>query len=132
VAPFLAGFQSITLSADLKEEALEAKLVAQGSDANQAKECVASFEAILQKFKAEGEEAATRMPALQPLIDFLGSVKFQVNGAAVTGTATLKSPDKLLMTFPMMMFGVHVQSGDNVSVQRATPVRPAPNVPPGN
>ena len=44
------------------------------------------------------------MSALQPLVDFLESVKFQVDGVAVTGKATLKDPGKFLSTFTMEMF----------------------------
>jgi hypothetical protein len=133
VVPFLAGFGTITLSADLKDDALEAKLLAQGTDANQVKENVASFEAMLAQAKAGIQKEAARMSALQPLVDFMESVKFQLDGATVTGTAALKDPSKFLTTFPMMMFGMRAQA---VSVQRAriqneNALPPAQNVPPG-
>ena len=53
--PFLASFQTITLTADLKDDSLECKLSAQGADANQVKECVAAFEQIIEGGKKELE-----------------------------------------------------------------------------
>lgn len=109
-APFLAGFQTITLTADLKDDALECRLSAQGADANQVKECVAAFEQIIESGKKELERQAARTPLFGTMTDFLGTVKFQVDGTAVTGTATLKDASKLTMMMPAMLFGARVSA----------------------
>jgi len=101
-----AGFQTGTLTGELKNNAIELKLAAHGGDPNAVQECVSLAQTYIQDGRNGLQREIARMPMLQGLADFLDSIKFEVKDGDVTGTATLKEPAKLLM-LPFVAMRVH-------------------------
>jgi hypothetical protein len=105
VAPLVSPFDVITLQGRQEGDTMKLKLVAQGKDPQQVQQSVDKFNEGLAKVKQAMGEQVQQMPAVKPLVDFLGGVKIEQAEGTVTVTAELKGMSLPAMGM-MTMFGV--------------------------
>jgi len=96
--PELSGFSALTLVGDETNDALSYAIRGECADEQAAAATSAQLDQFLAAAVAQVKGAQNMRPESQAALDFLGSVKFQSKGAAVTGTAQLsETPDAVLM-----------------------------------
>jgi hypothetical protein len=96
-APDLAPFDTVTLAATRKDAVDSLKVVAVGSDAAKVRGLVDQAQGVIAGALAESRQAAQQQPAVKPAVDFLESVKIDVDGGRATGTATLRLKELLVL-----------------------------------
>jgi hypothetical protein len=125
-APVLAAFDDITAVAKQNGEQLELRVSGNGKDAAAVTQAVNMVEGGLNQAKQMMPRMLQEMPMMQPVVDFVQSLKCEAKDKSAELTGSFKGDTSAVLALPMFLFGAR-----SVEVKAApAQVQPVPPPPP--
>ena len=107
--PYLDGLDSVTLTANVKDDTIAASVAAIGKDANDVPQFLESVKADIDSAKDRLTKTVERFAAAkvicEPFISLLDSISIKADGVKLTAKAEIKNASKFLTLMPMRMLG---------------------------
>lgn len=119
----LAAFDSLAFTSVQEDGSVKIAGLGRGQDADAIQASVQKLEASLQKNIPQVEQMAQQMPASKPMVAFMKSITFAVDGQTATVKANLEGDMSALSIMPMMLFGFRSQAHNRAAAARAGEVQ---------